>query len=86
MFEDALWYLSSNGNDTASCGHNISMACKTLDWLLGRFYKGSYNPTLSLITDSSLLIDNHLIVSYCIWFIFLIQMFIVDKQIEYGLN
>ena len=59
------WYLSSNGVDTSKCGLSDTCACRTLDWLLGRFYNTSYkiNQTLSLVTDSSLLIDSQLLVS-----------------------
>ena len=59
------WYLSHNGSDTSTCGRNVSNACKTLDWLLDRFYHAPYtlNETLSLVTDTSLIINNNLVVS-----------------------
>ena len=59
------WYLSHNGSDTSTCGRNVSNACKTLDWLLDRFYHVPYtlNETLSLVTDTSLIINNNLVVS-----------------------
>ena len=59
------WYLSSDGQDTPSCGDSASNACGTLDWLLDRFYQTSYkiNPILSLITDSGLTIDQNIVLS-----------------------
>ena len=61
---DSDWYLSSNGTDTSTCGHNVSSACKTLDWLLDRFYTTSdaADDTLSLVTDTSLTIQKDLLV------------------------
>ena len=58
------WYLSSDGHDTSSCGDSASDACRTLDWLLDRFYQTSYkiNPILSLITDYNLIVSYQLMV------------------------
>ena len=75
-FLDDTWYLSSHGSDTATCGHNISTACMTLDWLLGRFEKTSNmtNLLLSLITDINLRIDSQLVVGFeCFYICFFCQ-------------
>ena len=59
------WYLLSNGSDTSTCGRNVSNACRTLDWLLGRFYNTSlkHKQVLSLGTDIDLTVDIVLLVS-----------------------
>ena len=59
------WYVSSNGSDASTCGRDVSNACRTLDWLLERFYNTSYkmNHTLTLYTDTSLNINSKLVVS-----------------------
>ena len=35
----AVYFLSSNGTDTATCGEMFLTACKTLDYVLRLFYK-----------------------------------------------
>ena len=58
------WYLSQNGHDAAECGRNNVTACKTLVYLLERFYNTSHeNMTLMLFTDSDLILDYKLKVS-----------------------
>ena len=44
----------------------VVTSCRTLDWLLERFYNTSYRvqKTLSLVTDTSLEIDAELVVSH----------------------
>ena len=37
----AVYFLSSNGTDTATCGETFLMACKTLDHVLRLFYNAS---------------------------------------------
>ena len=61
-----IWYLSSNGHDRITCGQNILNACRTLDWLLHRFYNTCYNmsKTLCMVTDISLVVDDTLVVSF----------------------
>ena len=61
-----VWFLSQDGSDTPSCGRNEVSACRTLHWLLDRFYNatGHLNEkTLSLMTDISLVINDILAVS-----------------------
>ena len=64
LISDGVWYLSSNGADTRTCGRNVSTARKTLARFLNR-YNNSHGMknSLSLITDSVFVIDNHLKVS-----------------------
>ena len=64
-FSVPSWFLLSNGHDTSDCGLTPETACKTLDWLLARFENYSYmiHRTLNLITDTSLIIDQDLVVS-----------------------
>ena len=59
------WFLSISGSDSDTCGWSESTACRTLDWLLGRFYNTyySFNHSLSLVTDTSLGIHSKLVVS-----------------------
>ena len=60
-----IGFLLSNGKDTYTCGQSMQNACVTLDFLLGRFYNVSYgnNQTLSLVTDTNLVINKHLAAS-----------------------
>ena len=64
-FTVKYWYLSADGHNTDSCGTSTTNSCKTLNWLLGRYYNTSYNINTALIlsTDTSLLIDNNILVS-----------------------
>ena len=68
MLVDPGWYLSSDGSDTAGCGLSVERSCKSLDWLLERFYNTSYkiNERLSIITDSNTIINRPLVVSVCL--------------------
>ena len=65
VFTVSDWYLLSNGHDTSSCGASASKACRTLDWLLDRFYRTSYKikSSLHLILDSNLIITPEITVS-----------------------
>ena len=61
---DYEWYLSQNGHDAPECGRINVTACKTLVYLLERFYNTSdENMTLTLFTDSDLILDYELKVS-----------------------
>ena len=60
---ESTWYLSANGRDSFNCGRSISTACKTLDCVLERFYSSfTAKMSLILITNSSLMINNSLVV------------------------
>ena len=68
--DTAVYFLSSNGTDTATCGETFLTACKTLDYVLRLFYNvsGDVENTdgdveLRIITSESLLIDQTLMVS-----------------------
>ena len=65
IFVKADWYLSSHGQDTPSCGESESLACRTLDWLLHRFYDTSNNTSLilQLVSDMIITVDPTLMVS-----------------------
>ena len=39
--DTALYFLSANGTDTATCGETFLTACKTLDHVLRLFYNAS---------------------------------------------
>ena len=63
---DFAWYLSDDGHDNKNCGRNFSSSCKTFDWLPGVFYNTSYKSSqmLSVVTDTSLIVDTDLLVSH----------------------
>ena len=63
MILDSQWYLLSNGTDTSYCGETVARSCKTLEWLLERFHESATSQSLSLITDTSLIIDSEIMVS-----------------------
>ena len=67
---ESTWYLSANGRDSFNCGRSISTACKTLDCVLERFYNGSFTTkkNLILVTNSSLMINNSLVVGTVLHF------------------
>ena len=60
-----MWFILSNGQDTADCGHSASTACKSFDWLLKRYEEAmvDLNHTLILTTDCDLMVDHRLVVS-----------------------
>ena len=39
--DTAVYFLSSNGTDTVTCGETFLTACKTLDYVLRLFYNTS---------------------------------------------
>ena len=77
--DTALYFLSANGTDTATCGETFLTACKTLDHVLRLFYNasrdvgrtsgdvgrtsGDVERTLQIVTSESLQIDPTLMVS-----------------------
>ena len=70
--DSALYFLSSNGTDTITCGETFLTSCKTLDYVLRLFYNNSrdvgrtdrdVHSTLRIVTSESLLIDQTLMVS-----------------------
>ena len=62
---ESVWFILSNGQDNADCGHSASTACKSFDWLLRRYQAAMVNvsQTLILTTDCDLMVDHRLVVS-----------------------
>ena len=60
-----MWFILSNGQDNAVCGHSASTACKSFDWLLRRYQEAmvNLNHSLMLMTDCGLMVDHRLVVS-----------------------
>ncbi len=56
QFSASSWFISAAGTDSLNCGDNSIFPCKTLDWLLSRFYNTSFklNYTFSLHSDVDL--------------------------------
>ncbi len=65
-----LWFLSSPGHDSGTCGCPHANACKTLDQLLTNYYGAKDTKTasntswLNIITDKSVRIGPDLVVSF----------------------
>ena len=59
------FYLSSGGSDTSTCGATTSTACETLEYVLSLYYNTTHKPEMGLeiITSTSLIIDEHIMVS-----------------------
>ena len=58
------YYISENGRDMSMCGKTADSACKSLEYVLGIYYKKNQvpKPGLSLITSKSLTINRQLTV------------------------
>ncbi len=67
--DGSVWYVSRSGRDEAGCGRSEAKACHSLQFLLGEF-QPQRNCPLNLVTDTDLLLNNDLFVSFVPAFVF----------------